>query len=260
MTATSDRDSLPRPYLFHIGRWNVPSYTVMLYVGCVLGVYAGVALGGGAGLDERRVAVATVVLMVPALVGSRLLFVVQHAADYRADPARIWRRAEGGAALFGGLVLALAVSVPLLRVLDLPFLAYWDAGAVTMAAGNVFTRIGCHLTGCCAGRETLGRFGTDLPNRAGVWSRRIPAQLLEAAWALAAVAVAVALTRGWGRSFLDFDGAAFAVIIALYGAGRAVLEGAREGESGRSASSLNVWVAVGLVILGATIGIVGATS
>lgn len=255
MTAPAQHTGLPRPYLFRIWRWDVPSYTVMLYVGCVLGVYAGAALGAAEGLPAQRVATASVVLIVPALVGSRFLFVAQHATVYRVDPARVWRRAEGGAALFGGLVLAFALSVPLLRLLDLPFLGYWDTGAVTMAVGNVFTRIGCHLTGCCAGRVTDCRLGVELPNRAGVWARRIPTQLLESIWAAAVVMLAV--TAG---SELDLDGAVFAIVVSLYGAGRAVLEGARERDAARTAPFANLWVAAGLVVLGTAILVAGAVS
>jgi hypothetical protein len=37
-------------------------------------------------------------------------------------PARIWRSQEGGASLSGGLLLALALSFPVLRVLGVGFL------------------------------------------------------------------------------------------------------------------------------------------
>jgi phosphatidylglycerol:prolipoprotein diacylglycerol transferase len=248
MSATPERTWLPRPYLFRLGSWSVPSYTVMLYVGCVVGVYAGAAVAAMNGLPARDVALASVVLIVPALIGSRLLYVAQHAATYRGDPARIWRRSEGGSALFGGLLLALVVSVPLLRVLDLPFLAFWDAGAVTMAVGNAFTRVGCHLTGCCAGRPTAGRFGVELPNRAGVRQRRVPTQLLEAAWAAVVVLAAIAVGRA-----LDFDGAVFGTVIALYGAGRLVLERQRESDDSRQGSAVNLWVCATLIALGVTI-------
>lgn len=248
---TAHNHWLPRPYLFRVGGWAVPSYTVMLYVGCLVGVEAGSLLADASGLDPTKVAVATIILLVPALVGSRLLYVAQHASVYRADPSRIWRRTEGGAALFGGLALALLVSVLVLPVMDLPFLGFWDCGAVTMAVGNVFTRVGCHLTGCCAGRATGGPIGIDLPNRAGVWARRVPAQLLESGWAALAVVAALMLRRRF-----EFDGAVFAVVVSLYGAGRAVLEHERERDGARAAPCINVAVAVALVATGAVVLII----
>ena len=237
---------LPRRYLFRIGRWNASSYTVLLYIGCVAGVYGGAAVADVRELPAERVVAASVILIVPALVGSRLLFVAQHAAVYRADPSRIWRRAEGGAALFGGLVLALVVSAPLLRAFDLPFLGYWDCGAVTMALGTVLTKVGCHVNGCCAGRATSGRIGIELPGRAGVRARRVPTQLLESLWVAGAVVVAVVVGR-----HADDDGAVFAVVIGLYGAGRAVLERLREPDPTRAASPINLWVSGGLAVAGA---------
>ena len=106
------------------------------------------------------------------------------------------------------------------------------------------------MAGCCAGRPTSARFGLDLPDLAGVRIRRIPAQLLEAGWAAIAVAVAIAVGAA-----LDGDdaGAVFAVVIALYGVGRAALEHARQPDPGRSAAAVNLWVAGGLVAAGTAI-------
>ena len=58
-------------------------------------------------------AVASVALIIPALIGSRLLFVFSHWDIYRRDLSRIWRRSEGGMAMYGGLILTVPLSIPL---------------------------------------------------------------------------------------------------------------------------------------------------
>ncbi len=78
----------------------------MLYVGCVFGIVGGNAAAHASGLDAFRVWVATFVLLSVALVGARLLFVVTHWSFFRNDLRRIWDRTEGGAAQYGGLLLA----------------------------------------------------------------------------------------------------------------------------------------------------------
>ena len=65
----------------------------MLYVGLVFGVIAGNIAAHAAGLDPLRVYIATIVLIVPALIGARLLFV---ASEWKII-ARI-RAASGTAA------------------------------------------------------------------------------------------------------------------------------------------------------------------
>src|SRR5947208_742105 len=174
----------------------------MLYLGCVVGVYAGAAVANAEGLDASRFALVTVILLAAALVGARLLFLVEHAERFRAEPRLIWRTSGGGASLYGGLIAGVAVSVPVLALAGLPFWSFWDAASVTMLVGLIFTRFGCALNGCCAGRW-LG----------------YPTQLLEAGWAAVVLGCALAV-----RGALTHDGALFAGVVAAYAAGRLVLE------------------------------------
>ena len=148
-----------RRYLFDRRGVDVPSYTAMLYFGCVAGVLAGAAVAGSAGLERSRFALTTIVLLIPALAGARLWFVLEHWSVYRREPRRIWRRSEGGAALHGGLLLSVVVSVPLLALVEIPFWRFWDAASYTMLIGLIFTRVGCLMNGCCAGRAAPGPAG-----------------------------------------------------------------------------------------------------
>ena len=111
----------------------------------------------------------------------------------------------------------------------------------------IFFRIGCLLNGCCAGRPSTGRLALHLPNHRGVWRRRIPTQLLEAAWAALLLVAAIAL---WRR--LPFDGALFLSAIAGYGIGRLVLESTRERQDRRiGGATLQRAILLALVVLSA---------
>jgi len=231
-----------RRYLTSWHGIDVPSYTAMLYVGTVAGVFAGAAGGASAGLDPSRVAWVTVVLLVPALIGSRLWFVLEHSSVFRAEPRRIWRRSEGGSALHGGLLLSLAVSVPLLAAVHIPFWTYWDAASFTMLVGLIFTRIGCVMNGCCAGRATSGRLAMRLPDHRGVWQRRFPTPLLEAGWAafvLVGAAIATTTHPSSGTIFLG--------VLAAYAAGRLLLEPTRQ-TAGTGGSRANMLLSAALVL------------
>jgi phosphatidylglycerol---prolipoprotein diacylglyceryl transferase len=210
--------------LFKWHRITVFSYPAMLYLGIVLGLVTENYAAHLAGLNASSVFIATLVLLVPALIGARLLFVASRWELYSREPRRIWRRSEGGAALYGGLPCAVLVSLPLLLLLRLPFGAFWDAASLTILVGMLFARLGCLLHGCCAGRPAQGWFALYLPNQDGVWRRRLPTQILEMGWtALLFLAIAF---LWWHHRF--FPGALFLFLVGGYGLGRLLLEGTRE--------------------------------
>lgn len=218
-----------RPILFHWRGFTVWSYPAMLYVGCVWGIVGGNVAARASGLDAFRVWVATFVLLSVALIGARLLFVATQWSRYRSDLRRIWNRTEGGAAQYGGLLLAVPVSWPLLSAMGVPFGAFWDIGMITILIGMIVTRVGCQLNGCCAGRP-VKTFGVYLPNPLGVWRRRVPTQALEGAFAGVLLFASLAV---WSQ--LPFPGALFLLVAGAYATGRLVLESGRERAAGASA-------------------------
>jgi len=225
-------------------RWHgIPfySYPVLLYVGLVLGVVVGHEAARASGLDASRVTAATVLLVVPTLLGSRLLFVITHWGLYgRLDS--VVRSGEGGAAMYGGLVLAVASSFPLLWALGLPWAAFWDVAMLTILTGMIPTRIGCLLNGCCCGRPTSNGMAVPLPNVRGIWKRRLPLQLYEAAWAVVLLIGALVL---WPAR--PFDGSVFLATAAGYGAARLVFEPLREQSDRLGQLRVSSVISVGLV-------------
>jgi phosphatidylglycerol:prolipoprotein diacylglycerol transferase len=232
----------------YLVRWrgvDISSYVAMLYLGCLAGVLVGAAVAGSYGLEQSRVALAMIILLIPALAGARLWFVVEHWSVYRREPRRIWRRSEGGSALYGGLLLSLAVSVPVLALFGIPYWTFWDAASFMMLVGLVFTRVGCVMNGCCAGRPTSGPLGIWLPDHDGVWERRIPTQFLEAGWAALVLAGAGLLS-----AHRPFAGAVLIGVLAAYGAGRILLAPTRA-DAGTRGSWANVVVSALLLAVGA---------
>jgi phosphatidylglycerol:prolipoprotein diacylglycerol transferase len=228
---------------------DIYSYPAMLYLGLLAGIFVGAYVAQLSGLNPDSFAIAVAILFIPALIGSRLFFALAHWDVFRGDPTRIWRRGESGMAMYGGLILGVPVSIPLLGALSLPFGQFWDAATFTILVAMVFTRVGCLLNGCCSGRPTDGWFGIDLPDHHGVWRRRIPTQLLEMAWA-AILLVTAAMLRGRA----PFPGSIFCLAIIGYGAGRIALETLREGHGdGREKAVIDATSV--LLVIAALIGI-----
>jgi phosphatidylglycerol:prolipoprotein diacylglycerol transferase len=218
------------------------AYPTMLYVGTLLGALAGTFAAGSLGLNPIRAYAAIIILFPFALIGSRLLFILAHWQIYRRQPHRLWRQSEGGASLYGGLILSFLFSLPLLQIMGLRFGAFWDAAGVTLVIGMIFTKVGCLLNGCCAGRPTTGRLAMYLPDIQGVWCRRVPAQLLEAGLA---VLILVSLLGLWPR--LPFAGARILFALGAYAVGRWWLESTREDIE--SLGSMNLHQAISVILL-----------
>jgi phosphatidylglycerol---prolipoprotein diacylglyceryl transferase len=214
-----------RPVLFRWGNLTIWSYPAMLYLGLVLGVLAGNIAAHLAGINAFRVYVATLILIVPALAGARLLYVAIHWNDYRHQPRRIWNRREGGYVMYGGLPLMLVCSIPLLHALQLNFGQFWDVATFTIFAGMIFTRVGCLLHGCCGGRASHSWFGVCLPDSHGIWKKRIPTQALEA---MCAAVLFISAAFVWHR--MPFPGALFLFVTLGYSSARFMMEFARERE------------------------------
>src|SRR5437879_9612366 len=173
-----------RQVLFEWHGMKVYAYTAMLYLGLVFGVTGGTYAGTHHGLAPGPLYASMLLLILPALLGARLLFVASKWDFYRRDPFRIWRRADGGASLYGGLIVSFLLSFPLLRAMGISVGAFWDATIVTMLIGMVFTKFGCLLNGCCGGRQTNSKPELAFPNMPAVRGRRFPTQLLQAGTAV----------------------------------------------------------------------------
>ena len=241
-----------RPELVAWRAIHIPSYIAMLYLGLVAGAYASYAAGRAAGLSGETFAAAIVALLVPSVLGARLAFVASRWRDVRREPRRIitWGK-EGGAIAYGAL-LSIPVSVPLLLALGLPVAGFWDAGAVGFLTAIVCLRVGCFLNGCCCGREATSPFGCELPDAYGVVAKRLPTQLLEAAWAfLLLVGSALVVGR------LPFAGALFLATLAAYAAGRFFLEFARDAPRTVGRLTVAQMLSAGFALFSVTLLVVG---
>jgi prolipoprotein diacylglyceryltransferase len=146
--------------------------------------------------------------------------------------------------MYGGLAVVLPLSVPLLAALQLPLGAFWDVATFTILVGMIFTRVGCLLNGCCAGRPSRTWVSMYLPNHTGVWERRIPTQCLEAGWAGVLLVAAITVWR-----WLPFPGALFLLVSAGYASGRLVLESMREPQRRATRFTIDHAISAVLVML-----------
>ena len=153
---------------------------------------------------------------VAGVVGARVWYLVQRRGTPRGLPTQ-------GLCIQGFITGVVVVAVPSLLLAGIPPLLYLDAVAPGLFVAMALGRQGCFFIGCCTGRVTGSRWGLwSSDGRIG--ARRVPAQQLEAALALALSVASLAAFLAFGTAA---DGAVFLVGLALYTLGRQVLLGVR---------------------------------
>jgi len=90
-------------------------------------------------------------ILLAAMAGSRILFIIVNWDEYAHDLAGIFAFWKGGLVFYGGFIGAVLFSLWYMRRHDMQFLPYADAMAPTVAIGQALGRLGCFAAGCCWG-------------------------------------------------------------------------------------------------------------
>ena len=206
--------------IFPIGPVELSSYAIMLSIGGSVGFWLTWREIQRKRLEPGPMLALSVLAFLAALVGARGLSVLIYGSLYADEPwwslFALWDR--GGMAMYGGLFLAALAGLGYVRLRGL---RAWDAADTLVVAWVpfiVFLRIGCFLNGCCYGRPTtsvLGIVAGGAPNNVNFGIRSHPAQLYDAAAALAVFAL-----LSWMRTRRRFEGQLALVFLTLYPAWR----------------------------------------
>jgi phosphatidylglycerol:prolipoprotein diacylglycerol transferase len=120
--------------------------------GFLLGLALAIRQGKKEGISPERIIDIAFYVLLSAIVGSRLLFVVINAGHYLKHPLDIVKIWEGGLVFYGGLVLAVAVAIWYVRKHSLDMGSLMDIFAPSVAIGHAVGRLGCFSAGCCYGK------------------------------------------------------------------------------------------------------------
>jgi phosphatidylglycerol:prolipoprotein diacylglycerol transferase len=173
----------------------------------------------------------TIVCLIGAVIGSRLMSVALNWGDFAGQPAALLRLWEGGLSFHGGLAGGLLAGGILVVRRRLGFGRMADLVAPGLAIGYAVARLGCFLNGCCYGAPTDLPWGVCFPAHArpGEPPVRVhPTQLYAAAMSLAVFGILI-----WVRPRLRRPGHLGLLYLMLYSAGRFVVEFWRRGATAR---------------------------
>ncbi len=219
------------PTLFTIGRFGIPSYTVLLDLGIILGLVL-TYFEGKRLLESTEIALDLGLwTVIGGIVGGRIGHVVAHVETYTEDwisALRIW---EGGLSFHGaflGGLLVLVIFTLVQRRSEAPH-SFWELAdllTLGMALGLAFGWAGCLLRGCAYGKPGQGFGYLNLPDIYGLEANRFATQAFGLGIALILFVVFWLLRKRW-----PFSGASFLMLFLLTFASQFYIESMRYDEA-----------------------------
>lgn len=151
------------PILFKVGQFSIHSYGFFVALGFFAGIAVTLLFAKREGIPAQSILDLAVFVIISAILGARLFYVIGQWDYYRANPFEIIMVQNGGLVFLGGLILTLLTVFIFARVKNISLLKLMDVLTPGTALGYAIGRIGCFLNGCCFGLPTSLPWGVVFP-------------------------------------------------------------------------------------------------
>lgn len=211
----------------NLGPLTIHWYGVLVAVGFLVGLWTAGRRAPRAGVAGEKIGDLGPWLIVGAVVGARLVYVVTYWREqFAGQPVwEIFMIHHGGLVYYGGLAGATLAFLLSARWKKLPLWRTADILAPSIALGYVFGRVGCLMNGCCYGRATAVPWAIRFPaghetHPAGLEATAVhPTQIYDSLLNLALYAA-----LAWLFQRRKFDGQVFAAYLMGYALTRSFVE------------------------------------
>jgi phosphatidylglycerol:prolipoprotein diacylglycerol transferase len=220
------------PILFEIPRieflnWTLGPIPIRLYglmigLGFIIGIFLAARQAKKEGVNPDRVLDLGVYMLLTAIVGSRLLFVLTNLGEFAAKPLDAFALWKGGLVFYGGVIAAVPIGIWYIKRHGLPVWQTVDIMAPSLALGHAFGRLGFFFAGCCYGAPCSGPVCVtfnDVHSLAPQGVPLFPTQLAESGGEFLIFAALLVLYR-----YKKFDGQVFWVYGLVYAVLRFIIE------------------------------------
>ena len=261
------------PVLFKIGALEIRAYGLMLALSFLIGIYLSIHRAKKQNVNPNHIMDLSVLIIISAIVGSRLLYVVAHLEEFEGrwlDTINPFQSTGqiglAGLTVLGGVILSFIASFIFLKSKKLPFYKIADIMVPAVGLGIFLTRIGCYLNGCCFGLpcDEHSAVCVTFPLNSAAGSQfpglpLVPTQLYSSFYGLI-IFVSLLVAERWKK----FDGFLLALFFILYGLSRFIIDIYRYYEDsmviltwGARGLSLNQGISLLFVLLGIILLIFG---
>lgn len=211
------------PELFRIGDFIVPAYGFLIMVGAGIGFfYMKYATKKELGIDGDKIKTLAILMVFGAFVGGKLFFYLEKPSYYFNPLSNMMVDFRSGFVFYGSLLFVIPLAIWFFRREKWPAWPMLDHFAITATIVHGFGRLGCFLAGCCYGLPTKSAVGvvfTDLKSKAPLDQHLHPTQLYSFSLIFALFLLLLMFKR-----HKRFEGQLFFIYIAVYAAGRSVIE------------------------------------
>lgn len=143
-----------RPVLFEVLGWPIHSYGFMLAIAFLIGIFGVGRSAAKIGISFDNIIDLGVWVLMGAIVGSRLAYVLTEYQYFLKYPREIISINSGGLAFHGGLLGGFLAGYWYVKRHKIYPWKLADLVAPYIALGYAVVRIGCFLKGCCYGKAT----------------------------------------------------------------------------------------------------------
>ena len=229
------------PIAFEIGRLPIHWYGIFLASGFLLGMWTATLRGQRDGLDPESLSNLMVWILLGAMIGAKLLYVIDEWDGKQSLSNLLLQRA--GLVFQGALIGGVGAIYLYQRKHKLPLWRTLDAVAPSIALGYCLGRLGCFMTGCCHGKTCGVDYAHSITGKifhSGqvVWVDSSPwlALVYEAKGKLSGLplyptqlyeslsGLLLYLSLAWLHKRKHFDGQVFALYLIVYSLFRFLIE------------------------------------
>lgn len=233
-----------------IGGFEIKFYGIIIASGFLMGLWVAMQEAKRTGQDPELYVDYLLCMVIPAIVGARLYYVIFSWDYYKQDLARIFRIREGGLAIFGGVIAGVLVLFIFAKIRKQSFWKMTDTLSMGLLIGQIMGRWGNFFNREAFGGFTSNIFAMQIPvdyfrevgrigeiTKTGLLDQTVeavvdgitttciqvhPTFLYESLWNLGVLLIIFLY-----RKNKKFDGELFAMYLAGYGMGRFWIEGLR---------------------------------
>jgi phosphatidylglycerol:prolipoprotein diacylglycerol transferase len=199
-------------------------------IGFAAALAVAVKTGEREGMKGQQILDMAFIMILLAIIGSRLMYVVINLPYYTKNPLDIFKIWQGGLVFSGGLLAVALIMIWYLRRRRLSFWKMGDLWAPALALGQGFGRIGCFMAGCCYGKPTDAWWGVVFTHPNALAPLNIPLHPTQLYHALSGFIIFGVLLFVYARR--QFAGQVFLWYLILHSTARLLIERFRADERG----------------------------
>lgn len=210
------------PILIQIGGFTLYTYGLFVALGFMAALWFSRKNGQFYAISGQDISDLFFVILISAVIGARLLYVLIDYPTYLAHPLDIFKIWNGGLVFFGGFICAGGACAIAMKIKGLPVWKTADVMAPGIALGHAVGRIGCLFAGCCYGKTCDLFFAIRFTDPRSLAPLNLALHPTQIYMALSNFLLFVFLV--WLQKHKKFHGMIFLVYIMIYSAVRSWIE------------------------------------